>query len=381
MLPFYTKCTLSECRYSMLPYYTTVGSLQCMYLCSAFPCFHKSSSYKGTKKVCFCVLYVYIWLCVITEQVAVLRGHSGLVKGVTWDPVGKYLATQVPSSAPLPQLWAITVKAAHQAFNTWVYNAASASVCFSLMTRHCGSGGPGTGKRSPASPNHSRRFATTSVFCWHFPVSLKTLSVHIVNNVSVLHTPMQCGGTTHVLRLDWSPSGDCLVSAHAMNNCGPVAQIVDRDGWKTSMDFVGHRKAITVVVSPIRPSFFKPLLPYNTREITSSCLLLWPPPPDKQLYLQSVTVWASAILSPVKQMELFLSKRPSDTWPLFCDCPSLTTGGTCFHCLPCHYIICVDGVHPLEWPVLSLLSWFSSHSWCPQFTNKHFISHFLHPEI
>jgi protein HIRA/HIR1 len=27
-------------------------------------------------------------------SLAVLRGHSGHVKGVTWDPVGKYLATQ-----------------------------------------------------------------------------------------------------------------------------------------------------------------------------------------------------------------------------------------------------------------------------------------------
>ena len=30
-----------------------------------------------------------------TEQVAVLKGHTGLVKGITWDPVGKYLASQV----------------------------------------------------------------------------------------------------------------------------------------------------------------------------------------------------------------------------------------------------------------------------------------------
>ena len=34
----------------------------------------------------------------VTEQVAVLRGHSGLVKGVTWDPVSKYLASQVTFS-------------------------------------------------------------------------------------------------------------------------------------------------------------------------------------------------------------------------------------------------------------------------------------------
>jgi hypothetical protein len=38
------------------------------------------------------------------------------------------------------------------------------------------------------------------------------------------------------------------VSAHAMNNNGPVAKIVERDGWRCRMDFAGHRKAITVVV-------------------------------------------------------------------------------------------------------------------------------------
>jgi protein HIRA/HIR1 len=26
--------------------------------------------------------------------IAVLKGHTGLVKGVTWDPVGKFLASQ-----------------------------------------------------------------------------------------------------------------------------------------------------------------------------------------------------------------------------------------------------------------------------------------------
>uniref|UniRef100_A0A671X6N5 Protein HIRA n=1 Tax=Sparus aurata TaxID=8175 RepID=A0A671X6N5_SPAAU len=72
-----------------------------------------------------------------------------------------------------------------------------------------------------------------------------------------LHLPVlsQCGGTTHVLRLSWSPDGQYLVSAHAMNNSGPTAQIVERDGWKTNMDFVGHRKAVTVV--KFNPKIFK----------------------------------------------------------------------------------------------------------------------------
>ena len=28
------------------------------------------------------------------DQVKVLRGHTSMVKGVTWDPIGKYVATQ-----------------------------------------------------------------------------------------------------------------------------------------------------------------------------------------------------------------------------------------------------------------------------------------------
>ncbi|XP_017034799.1 protein HIRA homolog [Drosophila kikkawai] len=57
----------------------------------------------------------------------------------------------------------------------------------------------------------------------------------------------ECGGTTHFLRLSWSPDGQYLVSAHALNAGVPTAQIVERVGWKTETDFVGHRKAVTCV--------------------------------------------------------------------------------------------------------------------------------------
>lgn len=55
----------------------------------------------------------------------------------------------------------------------------------------------------------------------------------------------ECGGTTHVLRLSWSPDGQYVLSAHAMNGGGPTAQVVERDGWRCDKDFVGHRKAVT----------------------------------------------------------------------------------------------------------------------------------------
>jgi len=65
--------------------------------------------------------------------------------------------------------------------------------------------------------------------------------------VSIVSPFHNCGGTTQMLRLAWSPDGRYLVSAHALNNDGPVAKIIDRSEWSSGMDFVGHRKAIEVV--------------------------------------------------------------------------------------------------------------------------------------
>uniref|UniRef100_A0A671XC65 Protein HIRA n=1 Tax=Sparus aurata TaxID=8175 RepID=A0A671XC65_SPAAU len=130
------------------------------------------------------------WRCVTIlrnhtgEMVMCLRGHTGLVKGLTWDPVGKYIASQ--------------------------------------------------------ADDHSLKV-------W------RTVDWQMEANITKPFS--ECGGTTHVLRLSWSPDGQYLVSAHAMNNSGPTAQIVERDGWKTNMDFVGHRKAVTVV--KFNPKIFK----------------------------------------------------------------------------------------------------------------------------
>lgn len=80
----------------------------------------------------------------------------------------------------------------------------------------------------------------------------KTLRVWRVDNdwkeeVKITSPFVNCGGTTHVLRLSWSPDGRFIVSAHSLNNDGPTAHIIDRNSWTTGMDFVGHRKAIEVV--------------------------------------------------------------------------------------------------------------------------------------
>lgn len=72
----------------------------------------------------------------------------------------------------------------------------------------------------------------------------------------------QCTGTTHVLRLNWSPDGQLIISAHAINNGAPTAQVIDRGNkWNTKLDFVGHRKAVTSV------RFFPQILkPYDAQQ-------------------------------------------------------------------------------------------------------------------
>ena len=72
----------------------------------------------------------------LPSTVAILKGHKGHVKGVTWDPVGKYLASQ--SADKTLRVWRTS---------DWVEEA------------------------------------------------------------SISEPFEECGGTTHVLRCDWSPDG------------------------------------------------------------------------------------------------------------------------------------------------------------------------------
>ncbi|XP_076271672.1 histone cell cycle regulator-like protein isoform X2 [Rhynchophorus ferrugineus] len=90
------------------------------------------------------------------------------------------------------------------------------------------------------------------------------------NQQEVVTDPFQeCSATTHVLRCSWSPDGQYLVSAHAMNGGGPTAQIIEREGWRQDKDFVGHRKAVTSV--RFNSNIFKKPCPDNPKKPTQYC--------------------------------------------------------------------------------------------------------------
>lgn len=125
---------------------------------------------------------------------------------------------------------------------------------------------------------------------------------------SVITEPFQeCGGTTHVLRLNWSPDGHYIVSAHAMNNSGPVAQIIERDGWKCTLDFVGHRKAITSV--RFNPNIFSKKSKKSSEKVQQyTCCAIGSR--DK-----SLSVWLTSLKRPLVVLhDLFTNSILDITW-------------------------------------------------------------------
>ncbi|CAL1273718.1 unnamed protein product [Larinioides sclopetarius] len=154
------------------------------------------------------------WRCVST-----LRGHSGDVLDLAWSPRDTWLASCSVDNTIV------------------VWNTLKWQEIIAVLKGHSGlvkgvSWDP-VGKYIASQSDDK---------------TLRVWRTHDWQQEAVITEPfLECGGTTHVLRLSWSPDGRYLVSAHAMNNSGPTAQIIERDGWKANRDFVGHRKAITCV--------------------------------------------------------------------------------------------------------------------------------------
>ncbi|CAL1534335.1 unnamed protein product [Lymnaea stagnalis] len=115
----------------------------------------------------------------------------------------------------------------------------------------------------------------------------------------------ECGGTTHSLRLNWSPDGHHIVSAHAMNNSGPTAQIIERAGFKASLDFVGHRKAVTVV--RFNPNIFSKKFKSEKSQQYSCCAI-----GSKD---RSLSIWLTALKRPLVVMhDLFENSILDLSW-------------------------------------------------------------------
>ncbi|XP_054154895.1 protein HIRA-like [Oppia nitens] len=212
----------------------------------------------------------------VCKQLCQMDNHLACVNSVRWSQSGRFLATAGDDKVII--IWTIGARYAPQT-NGFVGNVEQYRVV-STLRQHSGdildlSWSPADNWLASCSVDNSvivwnaNKWSEVAVvlrghtglvkgITWD-PIGKylasqsddKTLRIWRISDwteEAVIEEPFEeCGGTTHVLRLNWSPDGQFLVSAHAMNNLGSVAQIIERQNWSASRDFVGHRKAIACV--------------------------------------------------------------------------------------------------------------------------------------
>ncbi|XP_059485456.1 protein HIRA [Neocloeon triangulifer] len=204
------------------------------------------------------------WRCVFT-----LRSHSGDVLDLAWAPHDAWLASSSVDNSII------------------IWNALNFPEVITVLRGHSGLvkgvvWDPIGKFLASQSDDKSLRVWRTSD--WK-------------QETSITEPFKECGGTTHVLRMSWSPDGQYLVSAHAMNGGGPTAQIIEREGWVTDKDFVGHRKAITCV--RFNGNILLKSLPHSNKPQQYCCCAIGSRD-------RSISVWSTALKRPVVTIkELF----------------------------------------------------------------------------
>ncbi|XP_055539121.1 protein HIRA homolog [Wyeomyia smithii] len=197
------------------------------------------------------------WRCIST-----LRGHAGDVLDLAWSPQDQFIASCSVDNTVI------------------IWDAKEFPSIIQVMKGH-------TGLVKGVTWDPVGKFLASQS-------DDKTLKIWKTSNFSLFKTitdPFEeCGGTTHILRLSWSPDGQYLVSAHAMNGGGPTAQIIERDGWKCDKDFVGHRKAVTCV--RFHNAILKRMAPKGNKPQQYCCLAVGAR--DK-----SLSVWLTALQRPL----------------------------------------------------------------------------------
>ncbi|KOB74746.1 Protein HIRA [Operophtera brumata] len=177
----------------------------------------------------------------VPKMLCQMDNHLACVNCVRWSNGGRYLASG--GDDRLVMVWGLSVAAGGGNLGK---GKAETWRCLATLRGHAGKGCTGLGLVTAGQ-------VACQLQCGQHHHHLECREIPR-DGLCAERSHGTCEGcclgsrTTHVLRCSWSPDGQYVLSAHAMNGGGPTAQVVERDGWRCDKDFVGHRKAITCSV-------------------------------------------------------------------------------------------------------------------------------------
>lgn len=157
---------------------------------------------------------VLIWNGGNLELLRKLDQHQGFVKGVCWDPVGQYLATQVSSNGRLLQDRLLILLQSDDK-SVMIWNTTDWSLETTITQPF---------EKSPGSTFFRR---------------LRLVDNETIRDASDIHN-----------LCSWSPDGAHITASNAMNNNGYVfvAAVISRSSWTSNISLVGHENTVEVSV-------------------------------------------------------------------------------------------------------------------------------------
>jgi protein HIRA/HIR1 len=77
------------------------------------------------------------------------------------------------------------------------------------------------------------------------------LKIHRTSDWKVekeISSPFDVSSTTFFRRLSWSPDGSSIATVNGESSGLPVAPVIERDDWQSSVCLVGHEAPVEVAV-------------------------------------------------------------------------------------------------------------------------------------
>ena len=200
----------------------------------------------------------------MTMQAGVLEGHKSYVKGVAWDPIGTYIASQSDDKSII--IWRCSDWSIIYVV-TSPFEEVNITHAQPIKDSHTESLNDNQYCRGMSVKRKHERLCLTWWFnqysihpicmmsgsfvdsCQHkWTLSLSSSqNVGLLDELGRLHVMQNFVTSTFSLRLTWNPDGQYVSGANSFQAPKHGAALLTRGSWKADLGVMGHKAPVTVI--------------------------------------------------------------------------------------------------------------------------------------